>query len=30
MPFGVTNGTSCFQRKMDEFIEKNKLNDTYP
>ena len=28
MLFGVTNGTSCFQRKMDNFVKNNKLNDT--
>lgn len=29
MPFGVTNGIPCFQRKMDELIEE-KLKDTFP
>lgn len=30
MPFGVTNGVSCFQRIMDDFVEEEKLADTFP
>ena len=29
MQFGVSNGTSCVQRKMDNFVRNNKLNDTF-
>ena len=29
MPFGVTNGVSCFQRAMNDFINDNKLPGTY-
>ena len=29
MPFGITNGVSCFQKVMDEFISTNSLYDTY-
>ena len=29
MPFGVTNGVSCFQRTMNEFISEKGLNGTY-
>ena len=29
MPFGVTNGVSCFQRKMDEFILSNNIPNTF-
>ena len=29
MPFGITNGVSCFQKVMDEFINTNSLSDTY-
>lgn len=29
MPFGITNGVSCFQKVMDEFIHTNCLSDTY-
>ena len=29
MTFGVTNRTACFQRKMDEFLKKHELQDTY-
>ena len=29
MPFGVTNGVACFQRAMNDFINDNKLPDTY-
>ena len=29
MPFGVTNGVSCFQRIVDNVIEKYKLSGTY-
>ena len=30
MPFGVTNGSACFQRKMDKFVTKCDLDDTFP
>ncbi|CAI9720228.1 Hypothetical predicted protein [Octopus vulgaris] len=30
MPFGVTNGSACFQRIMDDFVSKYKLRDTFP
>ena len=29
MPFGVTNGSACFQRKMDKFVTKYDLDDTF-
>ena len=29
MPFGITNGVSCFQRTMNEFIEDEELSDTF-
>ena len=29
MPFGVTNGPPCFQRTIDQFIEKKELSDTF-
>ena len=29
MPYGVMNGAVCFQHKMDELIEEEKLADTY-
>ena len=29
MPFGVTNGPPCFQRTIDQFIEKEELSDTF-
>ena len=29
MLFGVTNGTACFQRQMDEFLKKHCLQETY-
>ena len=29
MPFGVTNGVSCFQRAMDNFIADNQLEGTF-
>ena len=29
LPFGLTNAVACFQRGMDDFIEKNNLKDTY-
>ena len=30
LPFGVTNGVSCFQRVMDVFISRKQLKDTFP
>ena len=30
LPFGVTNGVSCFQREMDRFVEKNSLKGVFP
>ena len=30
MPFGVTNGTAVFQRKMDQFVTNYDLDDTFP
>ena len=30
LPFGVTNGVSCFQREMDRFVKENSLKGTYP
>lgn len=30
IPFGVTNGVSCFQREMDRFVEENELQATFP
>ncbi|XP_012562704.1 uncharacterized protein LOC101238699 [Hydra vulgaris] len=30
MPFGVTNGSACFQRKIDDFVRKYKLTDCFP
>ena len=30
LPLGVTNGVSMFQRCMDQFIEEEKLLDTFP
>ena len=30
LPFGVTNGVSCFQREMDRFVEENTLTATFP
>ena len=30
LPFGVTNGVSCFQREMDSFVEENSLKATFP
>lgn len=29
IPFGVSNGVSCFQRVIDEIIEKENLRETY-
>ena len=29
MLFGITNGVACFQRKMDELISQNELEDTF-
>ena len=29
IPFGVTNGVACFQRKMDEFISEEELKGTF-
>ena len=29
VPFGVTNGPSCFQRTIDQFIEEEELSDTF-
>ena len=29
MPFGVTNGVSCFQRGVNEFIQSNNIPNTY-
>ena len=29
VPFGVTNGVACFQRKMDELIFKEELKGTF-
>ena len=29
IPFGVTNGVSAFQRRVDHFIASNKLQDTF-
>ena len=29
MPFGVTNGTACFQRTMDNLISENKLEGAF-
>ena len=29
MPFGVTNGVSCFQRSMNEFLSSNNIPDTF-
>ena len=29
MPFGMTNGTACFQRKMDEYFKERVLQNTY-
>ena len=29
IPFGVTNEVACFQRKMDEFIKSNNINDCF-
>lgn len=29
LPFGITNGVSCFQRIMDDFISSNQLRGTY-
>ena len=30
VPFGPTNGVSCFQRKMDNFVAKYELNNIFP
>ena len=30
VPFGVTNGVACFQRAMDNIIEEEKLQATFP
>ena len=30
LPFGVTNGVSCFQREMDSFVEEHALSATFP
>ena len=30
LPFGVTNGVSCFQREMDNFVAENSLESTFP
>ena len=30
VPFGVTNGVSCFQREMDLLVEENSLKGTIP
>ena len=30
IPFGVTNGVTQFQRKMNEIVEIDKLKDTFP
>ena len=29
VPFGVTNGVACFQRKMDELISEEELKGTF-
>ena len=29
IPFGVTNGVSCFQRTIDSIITREKLKDTF-
>lgn len=29
IPFGVTNGVACFQRVIDDIIEKEKVSDTF-
>ena len=29
IPFGVTNGVSCFQRKMDKMIDEYNIKDTF-
>ena len=29
IPFGVTNGVACFQRKMEEFIKEEEVDDTF-
>ena len=29
-PFGVTNGSACFQRKIDNFVRTYKLTDCFP
>ena len=29
MSFGVTNGVSCFKRKMDQFVSTNDLENTF-
>lgn len=29
MPFGVTSGVNCLQRKMDQFISSNDLENTF-
>ena len=29
LPFGVTNGVACFQRNINEFIERHSLKKTY-
>ena len=30
LPFGVTNGVTCFQREMMKFVEQNNLNAVFP
>ena len=30
VPFGVTNGVPCFQRIMDQLVEKYSLQATFP
>ena len=30
LPNGVNNGVPCFQREMDNFVERNELQKTYP
>ena len=30
IPFGVTNGVAAFQRAMDNFVDEENLNDTFP
>ena len=30
VPFGVTSGVACFQRAMDDIIEEEKLQATFP